>query len=94
MKSKKKKKKKQDDSQLISECWHSGNESRHPRVPDVSADTESLQSLLDSFWGSQKLGELQKMACHPSAGPLLMVSLRVLTFCYSSNKDSLDQMVV
>ena len=85
-KQKKKKKKKQDDSQLITNAG-TLEMSPAPECSRFSADKQSLQSLLDSFWGSQKLGDLQKLACHPSAGPLLMVSLRVLTFCYSSNKD-------
>lgn len=86
-KTKKKKKKKQDDSQQITNAGIL-EMSPAPKSSRFSADKESLQSLLDSFWGSDKLGELQKIACHPSAGPLLMVCLRVLTFCYSANTDN------
>jgi hypothetical protein len=85
-KTKKKKKKKQDESQLNTNAG-TLEMSPAPKSSRFSVDKESLQSLLDSFWGSHKLGELQKIACHPSAGPLLMVSLRVLTFCYSANPD-------
>lgn len=57
----------------------------------VTMPVNLLQTLMDSLWGSQKHGELQQMACHPSAGPLLMISLRVLTFCHCSNKDQFRQ---
>jgi nucleolar protein 9 len=53
------------------------------RLPDM-ADTFEL--LLQSIWGSDKQGELQQMTCHPSAGPLLIVSLRVQTFVHCPDK--------
>lgn len=57
---------------------------------DISGDTKAtLQSLLQSMWeGPQfrRAGKLQETAIHPSAGPLLTVSLRVMTYVHSENK--------
>ncbi|KAI2511878.1 hypothetical protein MHU86_2610 [Fragilaria crotonensis] len=82
----KEEKEKQDDSQQIT---NAGILEMSPAPKSSRFFADKVASIpLDSFWGSDKLGELQKIACHPSAGPLLMVCLRVLTFCYSANTDN------
>lgn len=83
---KKKKRKPQPDSLLVTNPG-TLEMSFAPKDSRFVADEKRLQCLLDSIWGSQKDGGLQKMACHPSAGPLLIVSLRTLTFCYFPDKE-------
>lgn len=87
---KKKKRKNQPESFLVTNPG-TLDMSFAPKGSRVIADETRLQRLLDSVWGSQKLGELQKMACHPSAGPLLIVSLRTLSFCYCADKEHWNQ---
>ena len=50
---------------------------------------EALTGLTEALCGtspSAEPGELQQMACHPSAGPLLILLLRVLTYSEASDK--------
>ena len=85
---KKKKKKKHVELNAHPGTMELGYDQKDSRV---TADTTTLQTLLDSLWSALKHGELQQMACHPSAGPLLMISLRVLTFSYCSDKERWHQ---
>jgi hypothetical protein len=55
-----------------------------------SSTEEALSVLTDALCGisspSDGPGELQLMACHPSASPLIIVLLRVLTYSTASDK--------
>ena len=90
-KNKNKKKKKKPDIAQSQEHSHAGimqmtfiSDSRI----EPSALLVSLTQLSDALWGvdSGEPGELQQMACHPSASPLLIVSLRVLTYAFDSSR--------
>ena len=74
---------------------------------DIINDTtikESFHNLLWELTGidfqnidtaastSQKVGDLQQFVCHPSAGPLLIVLLRILTLRSSSSSSSPSNM--
>jgi nucleolar protein 9 len=59
-----------------------------PQNSRIIDDKATLKSLLDDVWESKEHGRLQVMACHASAGPLLILTLRVLTFCYYPQKDN------
>jgi nucleolar protein 9 len=53
------------------------------RIPSNNSKIQkSLRKLTEAVSGSKVLppGDLQKLACHPSGGPLLMLLLRVLTY--------------
>ena len=97
-KNKKKKKKKpvnSDNSQSSSN--HAGLMHMVYRNPSdlriAVVDDESFHAALDALAGalsggnSRRPGELQKLASHPSAGPLLIVLLRVLTYVSCSDKE-------
>lgn len=58
----------------------------------ISVDDESFHTALDALTaalsgGDSRQGELQKLAMHASAGPLLIILLRVLTYVSCSDKD-------
>jgi len=82
---KKKKKRKPTSSEENNLAPHAGTMSivyqSNPRIdPDEFANT--LESLSSALLGepSEDPGELQQHACHSSAGPLLIVLVRVLTY--------------
>ena len=55
-----------------------------------SATEEALTTLTEALCGMSPIngpGELQQMACHPSASPLIIVLLRVLTYSMASHKN-------
>jgi len=90
VKSKKKKKKKLDDS---SNSPHAGmmniEYQTTSRLRLDSSTEEALATLTETLCGSSSSegpGELQQMACHPSAGPLLIILLRVLTYSKATDK--------
>jgi hypothetical protein len=60
-----------------------------------STTEEALSSLTEALCGisspSDGPGELQQMACHPSASPLIIVLLRVLTYSTASDKKTPQQ---
>jgi nucleolar protein 9 len=82
-KSKKKKKRKPESSDAA--VPHAGTMNvvyRENSRIEPDEFTSSLDSLTHSLMGeeSSEPGELQQLAVHPSAGPLLIVLLRVLTY--------------
>ena len=82
-KSKKKKKKKASDDQQ----QHAGvMDLQYLHENRLEGLAERLPEFVNALFGSQQHGELQQMACHPSAGPLLVISLRVLTYATSPAK--------
>jgi len=94
-KSKKKKKKKKDASSEDSQ--RGGNTGTIELVyqqKDSKFKTsllDPLQNILESIWDDNSNGGLQEMVCHPSAGPLLIISLRVLTYAYYLDKDGWEE---
>ncbi len=89
LKSKKKKKKKKPSSSGEEDVApHAGTMSivyqSNPRI-DADEFANSLESLSSALLGepSEDPGELQQHACHSSAGPLLIVLIRVLTYSTS-----------
>ena len=95
-KNKNKKKKKKPDAAQSQEHSHAGimqmTFKSNTRI-ESSSLLVSLTQLSDALWGVdlRAPGELQQMACHPSASPLLIVSLRVLTYAFvSSRKEYLN----
>jgi len=58
-----------------------------------NAFSEQLASLAYALMGeaSETPGELQQLACHPSAGPLLIVLLRVLTYSNPEDREIMNQ---
>lgn len=88
VKPKKKKKKKASDDSNPPHAGMMGIEYQDPSRLVLNFSTEdALSTLTETLCGtaSSGPGELQQMACHPSAGPLLIILLRVLT--YSKVKD-------
>jgi hypothetical protein len=88
----KKKKKRKPSSDDSSNSPHAGTMNvvyRKDSRIDVNDFTSSLESLAMSLMGkpSSQPGELQLLASHPSAGPLLIVLLRVLTYSSDSAKN-------
>ena len=85
LKSKKKKKKKKPSSGGDDLAPHAGTMSiiypSNPRI-DPNEFSSTLESLSSAILGeaSEDPGELQQHACHNSAGPLLIVLIRVLTY--------------
>ena len=85
VKSKKKKKRKPASSGVDDLAPHTGTMSviyqRHPRI-DPNEFASTLSSISGALLGesSEEPGELQQHACHTSAGPLLIVLIRVLTY--------------
>lgn len=85
LKSKKKKKKKKPTSGGDDPAPHAGTMSivypSNPRI-DPAEFSSTLESLSSAILGepSEDPGELQQHACHNSAGPLLIVLVRVLTY--------------
>lgn len=93
-KSKKKRKKKDISSDNAPRNRHAGMvelvyEAKNSKLANSFHDT--LQNLLDCMWNEGTNIGLQEMACHPSAGPLLMLSLRVLTYTYCPEKQDWQQ---
>lgn len=96
VKSKKKKKKKADDS---SNPPHAGLMSIEYQTPSRlcldSSTEEAFTALVETLCGTsaptEGPGELQQMACHPSAGPLLIILLRVLTYSKAPDKKKWQQ---
>lgn len=92
-KSKKKKKKRKPTSGGDDIAPHAGTMSivyqSNPRI-DPNEFAKALESLSTALLGgpSEDPGELQQHACHTSAGPLLIVLVRVLT--YSSTEARAD----
>jgi nucleolar protein 9 len=90
-KNKNKKKKKPEGAQN-NEQAHAGmmqmNFKAGSRI-EASQLSDCLVQLSDALWGANSggPGELQQIACHPSAGPLLIVSLRVLTYAFVPSKE-------
>jgi len=89
-KSKKKKKKQPEGTQSNGQA-HAGmmlmSFKTSSRI-EPSSLSDSLIQLSGALWGySGSSGELQQMACHPSASPLLIVSLRVLAYAFVSSKE-------
>lgn len=88
---KKKKKKTTDESSSPPHAGMMGIEYQSPSRLCLDSCTEDvLNSLTEALIGStsptEGPGELQQMACHPSAGPLLIILLRVLTYSKAPNK--------
>lgn len=90
VKSKKKKRKKPVEA---------NDSPRHAGIPNMeyrtgsrglveSSTEEALSTFTSALCGSASdgPGELQQLTCHPSAGPLLIVLLRVLTYFAATNK--------
>ncbi len=93
---KKKKKRKPTSSEENNLAPHAGTMSivyqSNPRIdPDEFANT--LESLSSALLGepSEDPGELQQHACHSSAGPLLIVLVRVLTYSAREARTELSE---
>jgi len=88
-KSKKKKKKKDSGSEDSQRGGQTGTLELVYQQKDSKFKTtllDPLQSILKSIWNNDSNNGLQVMICHPSAGPLLIISLRVLTYAYNPKK--------
>mmetsp|Transcript_20296 Transcript_20296/g.30524 ORF Transcript_20296/g.30524 Transcript_20296/m.30524 type:complete len:712 (+) Transcript_20296:50-2185(+) len=88
-KSKKKGKKKDVESDNSHRNGHAGMVELIYQTKDSRFKTnfhDTLQQIVESIWNEDKNMRLQEMACHPSAGPLLMLSLRVLSYAHCSQK--------
>lgn len=93
-KNKKKKKRAPDDQSTIP---HAGTmRIEYRKESRISPDdfSSDLTTLATSLLGTPSTtpGELQQLACHPSAGPLLIILLRVLTYSSDSAKRSVANM--
>jgi hypothetical protein len=86
----KKKKKKEAENVLAPHAGMMGIEYQTAsRLLLDSATEDALVALTHTLSGTlptEGPGELQQMACHPSAGPLLIILLRVLTYSQVANK--------
>mmetsp|Transcript_10560 Transcript_10560/g.19346 ORF Transcript_10560/g.19346 Transcript_10560/m.19346 type:complete len:795 (-) Transcript_10560:63-2447(-) len=89
-KSKKKKKKKHNSADESSSALHTSGTMTITYLQNSRIDPTQFSSTLESFThtllgqDSEEPGELQQLACHASAGPLLMVLIRVLTYSSDS----------
>ncbi|CAJ1891617.1 unnamed protein product [Cylindrotheca closterium] len=88
----KKKKKKKPDADSSAGIPHAGTMSviyrSHSRV-NPNEFTSSLEAMTNAVIGEHGMkepGELQQLASHPSAGPLLIVLFRVLTYSTEDGK--------
>lgn len=91
VKEKKKKKNKKADDSLSPHAGIMSIEYQSPSRLLLDSSTEDgLTALTDTLCRSSPSaegpGELQQMACHPSAGPLLIILLRVLTYSQAADK--------
>jgi hypothetical protein len=92
-KPKKKNKKKaiSTDDSLAGSSPHAGTMSivyeSNPRI-DPAKFIPTMEALTSALLGepSDEPGELQQLACHESAGPLLIVLIRVLTYAGASSR--------
>ena len=68
--------------------------SSNSRLP-TNSFSDQLESLARTLLGqeTEAPGELQQLACHPSAGPLLVVLLRVLTYSSSEARDMVEKIL-
>eukprot|EP00980_Cylindrotheca_fusiformis_P029198 scaffold22748_cov182-Cylindrotheca_fusiformis.AAC.12 len=91
-KTKKKKKKPKLDGAAESIAPHAGTMHivyrMNPRInsTDFEGSLEALTLALIGNSPKQSIGELQQLSSHPSAGPLLIVLLRVLTYSSEAGK--------
>ncbi len=96
LKSKKKKKKKKPTSGGDDPAPHAGTMSivypSNPRI-DPNEFSSTLESLSSALLGepSEDPGELQQHACHNSAGPLLIVLIRVLAYSAKEARAELSE---
>ena len=93
----KNKKKKKRGAEVSSNPPHAGMMGIEYQIPSRlrldSSTEEALTALTETLCGScssEGPGELQQMACHPSAGPLLIILLRVLTYSKASERKTLQ----
>lgn len=107
LKDKKKKKKKKVDGEGISGSLNTASFSQYKIVSCPRFDVHDFDirkcffSLVWELTGLDfnsdaekqpiEVGDLQQLCCHPSAGPLLIVLLRVLTIAFSTSGDKNSQ---
>lgn len=95
-KSKKKKKKTGSDDSSLGASSHTGTMRVVYRANsrlDPNILMPQLRNLTNALLGDacEGPGELQQLACHPSAGPLLIVLLRVLTYTSVDARNSMGK---